>query len=58
MIYLDNTARPQLKSDLVAHYQSQPIANALTLAKLPPPWPDENPANTPKTLKAALTAAR
>ncbi len=58
MIYLDNTARPQLKSDLVAYYQSQPISNALTLAKLPPPWPDENPANTPTTLKAALTAAR
>nr|WP_323120939.1 peptidase S10 [Burkholderia alba] len=57
MIYLDNVARPQLQADLQSYYQSQPISNALTLAKLPPPWPDENPANTP-TVKTALAAAR
>lgn len=55
MIYLDNVARPQLRSDLVSFFASQPISNALSLAQLPAPWPDESPAGTP-TLKTAVAA--
>ncbi len=55
MIYLDNVARPQLRSDLVSFFANQPISNALSLAQLPAPWPDESPAGTP-TLKAAVAA--
>ena len=47
MIYLDDVARPQMKSDLVAYFGGQSIPSALTLATLPAPWADENPAGTP-----------
>ncbi|WLE58766.1 peptidase S10 [Burkholderia plantarii] len=57
MIYLDNVARPQLRSDLVSFFANQSIPNALSLAQLPAPWPDETPAGTP-TLNAAAIAAR
>ncbi|KVE36469.1 S10 family serine carboxypeptidase-like protein [Burkholderia sp. TSV86] len=57
MIYLDDVARPKMRDDLVAYYQSKPISTALSLAQLPPPWPDENPAGTP-TVKTAIAAAR
>ncbi|MEX3605504.1 MAG: peptidase S10 [Burkholderia sp.] len=50
MIYLDNVARPQLKSDLVSFFANQPISNALSLAQLPAPWPDESSAGTPTLL--------
>ena len=56
MIYLDDVARPQMKSDLVAYFNGQSIPSALTLAKLPAPWPDQNPAGTP-TLTAAASSA-
>ncbi|WP_257811719.1 S10 family serine carboxypeptidase-like protein [Burkholderia glumae] len=57
MIYLDDVARPQLRSDLVSFFKNQSIPNALSLAQLPAPWSDESPAGTP-TLKAAAIAAR
>ncbi|MEX3557434.1 MAG: peptidase S10 [Burkholderia sp.] len=53
MIYLDNVARPQMKSDLISFFANQPISNAL--AQLPAPWPDESPVGTP-TLKTAVAA--
>lgn len=58
MIYLDDVARPQMQADLVAFYQNRPVANALTLAALPSPWPDESPANTPTAKIARAAAAR
>lgn len=54
MIYLDDVARPQMKSDLVAYFGGQSIPSALTLKTLPAPWADENPAGTP-TLTALTT---
>ncbi|WP_042301318.1 S10 family serine carboxypeptidase-like protein [Paraburkholderia kururiensis] len=56
MIYLDDVARPQMKTDLVDYYRGQPIPLALSLWTLPAPWPDESPAGTP-TAAAAQTAA-
>mgnify|MGYP001024771777 CR=1 FL=1 len=47
MIYLDDVARPQMRNDLVAYFGGQSIPSALTLATLPAPWADENPAGTP-----------
>ncbi|MEK6349428.1 MAG: peptidase S10 [Burkholderia sp.] len=45
MIYLDNDARPRLRADLAAFFANRPIANALSLAQLPAPWPDQSPAS-------------
>jgi len=47
MIYLDDTARPQMKVQLADFYQGQWIPGALGLWMLPPPWRDEAPAGTP-----------
>ncbi len=52
MIYLDNTARPRLRTDLAAFLGGQPVPNALSLAQLPAPWPDESPAGTPTLARA------
>jgi carboxypeptidase C (cathepsin A) len=46
MIYLDDTARPQMKSDLASFYRGQPIPLALSLWNLAAPWPDASPADT------------
>ncbi|WP_408585349.1 S10 family serine carboxypeptidase-like protein [Paraburkholderia bannensis] len=55
MIYLDDTARPKMKSDLVKYYAGQPIPLALSVWTLPAPWPDESPAGTPTaTAQAAI----
>lgn len=54
MIYLDDTARPKMKSDLREFYAGQPAPGALGLWMLPPPWRDESPAGTP-TLAAQST---
>lgn len=56
MIYLDDTARPQMKADLVSFYQGSPVAGALTLAQLPPPWADEAAAGTPTSEAVVATA--
>ncbi|MBN3759731.1 peptidase S10 [Burkholderia sp. Ac-20365] len=56
MIYLDDVARPKMKSDLVDYYRGQPIPLALSLWTLPAPWRDEAPAGTPTaTAQAAAT---
>ncbi|WP_248557008.1 S10 family serine carboxypeptidase-like protein [Paraburkholderia terrae] len=56
MIYLDDVARPKMKSDLVDYYSGQPIPLALSLWTLPAPWSDESPAGTPtSTAQAAAT---
>ncbi|MBN3751888.1 peptidase S10 [Paraburkholderia sp. Tr-20389] len=56
MIYLDDVARPKMKSDLVDYYGGQPIPLALSLWTLPAPWRDESPAGTPtSTAQAAAT---
>ncbi|WP_133645594.1 S10 family serine carboxypeptidase-like protein [Paraburkholderia flava] len=47
MIYLDDVARPKMKSDLALFYQNRRLPDALTLWTLPPPWRDEGPAGTP-----------
>ncbi|MFL9875067.1 S10 family serine carboxypeptidase-like protein [Paraburkholderia megapolitana] len=47
MIYLDDVARPQMKSDLKTFYANRRIPTALTLRELPPPWQDENAASVP-----------
>ncbi|PMS38806.1 carboxypeptidase C (cathepsin A) [Trinickia symbiotica] len=47
MIYLDDNARPKMKSDLRDFYAAQPAPGALGLWMLPPPWRDESPAGTP-----------
>lgn len=57
MIYLDDHARPKMKSDLRDFYAGRPAPTALGLWMLPPPWSDESPAGTP-TLAAAQTATR
>lgn len=46
MIYLDDKARPKMKSDLRDFYAGRPAPGALGLWMLPPPWRDENPAGT------------
>ncbi|WP_322045247.1 S10 family serine carboxypeptidase-like protein [Paraburkholderia sp. J67] len=50
MIYLDNVARPKMKSDLVKYYAGQPIPLALSVWTLPSPWPDESPAGSPTAI--------
>jgi carboxypeptidase C (cathepsin A) len=55
MIYLDNTARPQMKADLKSYFAGSPIPAALSLANLPAAWSDETPAGTP-TLAAMKVA--
>ncbi|WP_414444576.1 S10 family serine carboxypeptidase-like protein [Burkholderia sp. 22PA0106] len=55
MIYLDNDARPRLRADLAAFFANRPIANALSLAQLPAPWPDESPAAA-RTSDTAIAA--
>ncbi|WP_436024334.1 S10 family serine carboxypeptidase-like protein [Trinickia sp. LjRoot230] len=55
MTYLDDTARPQMKTQLVDFYQGQWIPGALGLWMLPPPWRDESPVETPSA--TALNAA-
>ena len=57
MIYLDDVARPQMKSDLALFYQNAAIPGALTLKTLPAPWADEAAASTP-TANAATTGAK
>jgi carboxypeptidase C (cathepsin A) len=52
MIYLDDHARPKMKSDLRDFYAGRQAPEALGLWMLPPPWDDESPAGTP-TLAAA-----
>ena len=47
MTYLDDTARPQMKTQLADFYRGQWIPGALGLWMLPPPWRDEAPAGTP-----------
>jgi carboxypeptidase C (cathepsin A) len=47
MIYLDDSARPKMKSDLRDFYAGEPAPGALGLWMLPPPWRDESPAGTP-----------
>jgi carboxypeptidase C (cathepsin A) len=54
MTYIDNTARPKMKADLVDYYQGKPIPLALTLKTLPPPWGDD-PLG--KSAVASLNAA-
>jgi carboxypeptidase C (cathepsin A) len=56
MIYLDDTARPQMKTDLASFYKGTPVQGALTLGQLPPPWADEAAAGTP-TSEAVAAAA-
>jgi carboxypeptidase C (cathepsin A) len=56
MIYLDDTARPKMKTDLVDYYRGQPIPLALSLHTLPAPWRDEAPAGTPTGSPATATA--
>ncbi|HKR42986.1 MAG TPA: peptidase S10 [Paraburkholderia sp.] len=53
MIYLDDVARPKMKTDLVSYYGGQPIPLALSLWTLPQPWPDESPAGTPTSTAVA-----
>lgn len=55
MTYLDDSARPKMKSDLRDFYAGQPAPGALGLWMLPPPWGDENPAGT-ATLAAQSSA--
>ncbi|CAB3768172.1 S10 family serine carboxypeptidase-like protein [Paraburkholderia humisilvae] len=55
MIYLDDTARPKMKADLVDYYGGQPIPSALSLGTLPAPWRDESPAGTPTATAQATT---
>jgi carboxypeptidase C (cathepsin A) len=55
MIYLDDVARPKMKSDLVDYYRGQPIPLALSLWTLPAPWRDESPAGTPTATAQAAT---
>jgi carboxypeptidase C (cathepsin A) len=55
MIYLDDVARPKMKSDLVNYYEGQPIPLALSLWTLPAPWRDESPAGTPTSTAQAAT---
>lgn len=54
MTYLDDNARPKMKSDLRDFYAGQQAPGALGLWMLPPPWSDESPAGTP-TLTAQST---
>jgi carboxypeptidase C (cathepsin A) len=53
MVYLDDTARVQLKSDLENYFAGTPIPSALTLSTLPPAWADESPAGTPTVMAQA-----
>ncbi|WP_206952632.1 S10 family serine carboxypeptidase-like protein [Trinickia acidisoli] len=57
MIYLDDQARPKMKSDLRDFYADQPAPGALGLWMLPPPWRDESPAGTP-TLAATQSTTQ
>lgn len=52
MIYLDNQARPKMKSDLRHFYAGEPAPGALGLWMLPPPWRDEAPPTGTSTLAA------
>ncbi|MBN3852169.1 peptidase S10 [Paraburkholderia sp. Ac-20340] len=56
MIYLDDVARPKMKSDLIKYYAGQPIPQALSVWTLPSPWPDEDPAGS--TTAIAQTSAQ
>ncbi|PPT74994.1 peptidase S10 [Xanthomonas arboricola pv. populi] len=51
MIYLDDTSRPKMQTDLAAYYANAPIADAVPLALLDAPWPDNRGlrAATPAT---------
>jgi carboxypeptidase C (cathepsin A) len=55
MIYLDDHARPKMKSDLRDFYAGRPAPTALGLWMLPPPWSDESPAGTPTLASAQST---
>jgi hypothetical protein len=55
MIYLDDYARPKMKSDLRDFYAGRPAPTALGLWMLPPPWSDESPAGTPTLASAQST---
>ena len=52
MIYLDDQARPKMKSDLRHFYAGEPAPGALGLWMLPPPWRDEAPPTGTSTLAA------
>ncbi|MEA9554553.1 peptidase S10 [Xanthomonas nasturtii] len=45
MIYLDDNSRPKLQADLTAYYANAPIADAVPLALLDSPWPDNRNVN-------------
>ncbi|WP_254367215.1 peptidase S10 [Paraburkholderia sp. NMBU_R16] len=47
MIYLDDVARPQMRSDLVDYYHDRKIPLALSLSTLPAPWMDDDSVGTP-----------
>ncbi|MGG1943961.1 peptidase S10 [Trinickia sp. NRRL B-1857] len=53
MVYLDDTARAQVKSDLDNYFAGTPIPTALTLSTLPAAWADESPAGTPTVMAQA-----
>lgn len=55
MIYLDDTARPAMKRDLVRFYRGTPMPDALALWTLPAPWRDESPASEPTATATAST---
>jgi len=57
MIYLDDVARPAMKSDLTSYYAGRPIPLALSLRTLPPPWSDEAAAGTPTSPPTATAQA-
>ncbi|GLU31086.1 peptidase S10 [Trinickia caryophylli] len=57
MTYLDDTARPQMKSQLAQFYAGLPIPGSLGLRMLPPPWRDEAPADEPTGPAVATQAA-
>lgn len=52
MIYLDDKARPKMKSDLSHFYAGEPAPGALGLWMLPPPWRDEAPPTGTSTQTA------
>ncbi|RDU97413.1 S10 family serine carboxypeptidase-like protein [Trinickia dinghuensis] len=53
MVYLDDTARPQMQADLQNYFSGKPIPSALSLSGLPSAWADESPAGTPTVMAQA-----
>ncbi|KQQ82502.1 peptidase S10 [Xanthomonas sp. Leaf131] len=54
MTYLDDTSRPKMQADLTAYYANTPIADAVPLALLDSPWPDNRGVRAAPT-RAATT---